>query len=78
MKAVNYFVKRFIVDVWQGSEYVLDFEYDSVLNVPVFWIYQSCEYARVTQRSEYAWICLNNSWICLNLSEWLSFYIYPL
>ena len=28
-------------------EYASDFEYASVLNIPVFWIYQGCEYAGV-------------------------------
>ena len=36
-----------------------------VLNMPEFRIYQGCEYARVTHRSEYAWIYWENSWICL-------------
>ena len=45
--AVNYFSKHFIADVWQGSEYALDFEYSSVLNIPGFWIHQGCKYARL-------------------------------
>ena len=36
-----------------------------VLNTPRFWIYQSSEYARVTQG-----ICLNNSWICRNMPDY--------
>ena len=30
---LNYFTKRFIVDIWQGSEYNSDFEYPIVLNM---------------------------------------------
>ena len=36
-----------------------------VLNMTGFWIYQSSEYARVTQGSEYAWIISEYAWICL-------------
>ena len=39
--------KPFIIDVWHRSEYALDFEYTSVLNILGFWIYQGCEYTRV-------------------------------
>ena len=76
------FIKRFIVDVWQGYEYDSDFEYVSVLNIPGLWICQGSEYAsgteyvramdtpwfyvRVTQGCEYVWICLNNSWMNQN------------
>ena len=41
------FAKRFIVEVWQGSEYVSDFENATALNIEGFWIYQSFEYATV-------------------------------
>ena len=39
-----------------------------VLNMPGFWIYQSSEYTRVTQGSEYAWIIPGYVWICLIIS----------
>ena len=38
------FAKRLVLDTWQVSEYALDFEYTSVLNIPGFWMYQGCEY----------------------------------
>ena len=47
LQPLTILAKRFIVDVWQGSEYASDFEYASVLNIPAFWTYQVCEYARV-------------------------------
>ena len=53
------------------------FEETRVLNKPGFWIYQGSEYAsgsefiRVTQGSEYAWICLIMfGWICLDMPEY--------
>ena len=62
IKYVNYFHKAL-----QGSEYA------GILNKPGFWIYlwfwiyQGSEYVRVTQGSEYAWLCLAEyAWICLN------------
>ena len=39
--------------------------------MPVFWIYQGFEYARVTQGSEYAWIMPDYAWIYLNMFEFL-------
>ena len=39
------------------------------------WIYQCCKYVRITQGSEYAWICLNNSWICLVTPEYAWIYL---
>ena len=51
-------------------------EHTKVLNMSVFWIYQSSEYAWIIP--EYAWLCLNMSeyaWICLKLAEGLLFYI---
>ena len=39
-----------------------------VLNMSVFRIYHG-SHARVTQGSEYARICLDNSWICLNMPK---------
>ena len=47
LKAVKYFRKHFIVDLWQGFEHVSDFEYTNVLTIKESWIYQGCEYARV-------------------------------
>ena len=44
---ITIFAKRFIVDIWQDSEYTSDFEYASVLNIAGFWIYQGCQCARV-------------------------------
>ena len=49
-----------------------------VLNMTRFWIYQSFEYGRVAQGSEYVfpeyvWICLDMSeyaWICWNMLEY--------
>ena len=57
--------KRFIVDVWQGSEYASNFEDDSVLNISGLWIYHGSRYASVTQGFEYTWIILGYAWLCL-------------
>ena len=72
--------KRFIADVWQGSEYASGSEYPRVLNSPGFWICLcGSEYARVLDIPEF-WIfqdytrfriCLNNSWICLNMLDFV-------
>ena len=62
------FAKHSIVDVWQGFEYIPGSEYAVVLNMPVFWIYQGFEYARVTHGFKYV---LNNSWICLIMPEYV-------
>ena len=45
-----------------------------VLNMPGFSIYQSSEYARVTQGSEYAWIIPEYAWLYLDMSKyaWIS------
>ena len=45
-----------------------------ILNMLAFWLYQSSEYARVTQGSEYVWIILEYAWLCLALSgyAWIS------
>ena len=40
-----------------------------VFNMPGFSIYQSSEYARVTQGSEYAWIVPEYVWLYLDMSE---------
>ena len=46
-------------------------EYTKVLICVWFWICQGSEYVRVTQGSEYAWICLIMSgWICVDMSEY--------
>ena len=73
--AVSNFCKMLHRRCLTGSWICLDFW---------FWIYQGSGYARVTQGSEYAWICLNNFriclnmpihvWMCLNLPEWLLLY----
>ena len=49
---------------WQGSEYACStfhtvLNKPPVLNMPGLRTWQSCEYARVTQGAEYAWISLN-------------------
>ena len=55
----------------QGSEYTRVLNMPLVLNLPEFWIYQSSEYVRVTQGSEYAWLCLiMPGWISLDMSEY--------
>ena len=40
-----------------------------VLNLPKFLIYQSSEYASVTQGSEYVWIIPKYAWLCLDMLE---------
>ena len=40
---------------------------DSVLNMPELIIWQGCEYARVTQGADNAWIYLNNVSIYMNV-----------
>ena len=50
----------------ERSEYIMD------SNKLGFWIWQGSEYAKVTEGSKYATvclICLNRTWICLNNSE---------
>ena len=49
-----------------------------VLNVPGFLIYQSSEYDRVIQGSEYAWIIPEYAVICLNMlkSVWFDFVLH--
>ena len=42
----------------QDSEYTSVPKYAKILNVVKFWIWQGSQYANVTQRSEYARICL--------------------
>ena len=61
----------------QGPEYTKVLNTRLVISLPEFWIRvwfwicQGSEYARVTQGSEYAWICLTMSgWICLDMSEY--------
>ena len=61
----------------QGSEYTKILHTRLVMNLPGFWIHvwfwicQGSEYVRVTQGSEYAWICLIMSgWICVDMSEY--------
>ena len=79
----------FWICIWfwmcQSSGYTRILNMPQVLNLPGFWIYQSSEYARVTQGSEYTWIIFEYAWIslimpgyvwiCLNMPKWLLFYI---
>ena len=46
--------------------------------MPGFWRYQGCEYARVTQGSEYAWTITGYAWLCLNMpiSVWMAFVLH--
>ena len=51
----------------QGSEYAWStfhrvLNKRPVLNMPGLRIWQGCEYAKVTQGAEYAWIILNMPW----------------
>ena len=78
LQSLTIFAKRFIVDVWQHSEFDSDFEYVSVLNIRGFWIYQACHNARFLGRplnmSELHRVlnmpqCLNDSWICVIMPE---------
>ena len=43
----------------QGSEYASGPKYAKILNMAKFRTWQGSQYANVTQRSEYARICLN-------------------
>ena len=78
--------------IYQGCEYASGSQDARVLNIPRFWIChwfwinKGSEYVKVTQGSEYAWICLpayaciwlnmpRYVWICPNLPEWLLLYI---
>ena len=54
------FVKPFISDVWQSSEYAFGLKYAKILD---------SQYANVTQRSKYGRICLDS---VLNISRVLS------
>ena len=42
----------------KDSEYASGPKYAIILNMAKFWIWQGSQYANVTQRSEYARICL--------------------
>ena len=55
--------------IYQGSEYVSDFECVRVLNIPCLWICQ------VIQGFEYTWIIPGYAWLCLNVpkSVWMAF-----
>ena len=53
----------------QDSEYASGPKYAKILVMAKFWIWQSSQYANVTQRSEYTRICLERwmylrFWIC--------------
>ena len=43
----------------RNSEYASGPKYAKILNMPKIWIWQGSEYSSVTQRSEYAIICLD-------------------
>ena len=43
----------------QVSEYPLGPKYTTILNMVKFWIWPGSQYVNVTQRSEYARICLD-------------------
>ena len=47
--------------MWQGSEYMLWYNNEKVLNIPGFQVCQVSAYASVAQGSEYAWIWLNDA-----------------
>ena len=54
-----------------GSAYASGCNYGSVMNKSGFWICQVSPYVSIVQRSEYAWIWLNNAWInCLDHSDY--------
>ena len=53
----------------QDSEYASGPKYAKILNMAKFWIWQGCQYANITQRSEYARICLGK---ILNVSSVLN------
>ena len=58
--------------IYRGSEYVSEFEYVTVLDIP------SSKYARVAQGFEYAWIIPGYAWLCLNVykSVWMAFVLH--
>ena len=43
--------------------------------MPGFWIYQSSEYVRVSQGSEYAWMIPEYAWIFLDMSEYAGIWV---
>ena len=57
------FAKPSIIDVRQGSKYVLvsDFEYSKTLNM--------LGLHSIVNMSEYAWIISEHAWICQNMHE---------
>ena len=67
--------------LWQDSEYAwwtfhTVLNKPPILNMPGFTIWQDCEYARITQGAECAWISMNMlylisqyAWICFNNAE---------
>ena len=62
--------------LWQGSEYAWSRYYKHlnkppVLNMLGLRTLQGCEYARVTQGAEYAWISLNIPQKCLDIHEYV-------
>ena len=58
-------MSRFWIYLWfwkhKGSGYARFLNIPLVLNMPAFWIYPGSEFARITQGSGYAWLCLDMS-----------------
>ena len=59
--------------LYQGCEYAKVVNMLLVLNISRLWIYHGSKYARVTQGSEYAWTCPNNSRI---IPVWMDFVLH--
>ena len=64
-------IQKFLLStIHGGRQYFPVFHGPSTLkSVSPALIYHGSKYARVTQGSEYAWICLNNSRMCLIVPE---------
>ena len=69
---VNVVITMIIEYAWmcpykQDSEYALDPKYAKILTMAKFWLWHISQYASLTQRSEYARICLDRlldiSWV---------------
>ena len=67
----------------QSPKYASGFEYDTILNISEFWIWQGCTEFRICfywislNMSGYVWISpnmLEYAWICLNLPEYILLY----
>ena len=77
------FVKRSIVDVWQGSGYALSSEYAKSLNILEFWIYLNDSWISLIM-PKYVWIwgiwmnMPTSAWMACNvLSAWTCSYLFP-